>query len=247
MLTTELGAGNLANPVTPEELRLGKRRHMLMRDKIRYETFLQQFGFDPPKKYRMDFALLAHNEVLVRTKLMLLLKQGHNWGSAMDTMQVTLETHFFLKNPYTDEEKTAKKVEALAAQNKALMDAQNSLKAKLAQKGTKGAGKGGPKGDKKGSWQGGYGAWGTGNQASQYQPYAPTMQYLEKDTATGKYYCRKLNRNVPHDASQCQYLHQCSWLHCPNRATCPGAYMHDKTCPPTGPPTKGKGKKGKGK
>ena len=82
MLTCELGVGNLLNPTPP-----GEPDHMEVKDKIFYETLLQRFGLDPPPKIRMDFEILKANEIRLRSNIMLLLKDGYRWGTALAKLE----------------------------------------------------------------------------------------------------------------------------------------------------------------
>ena len=85
----------------------------------------------------------------------------------------------------------------------------------------KGADKGQGGGQSKCKGQGNYQKWqgdarpkgGTEN-----HPYCP--EFLQKDSKTGRAYCRKYNHGVDHDKKACHYLDECSWFVCKNRKNC---------------------------
>ena len=103
------------------------------------------------------------------------------------------------------------------------------LKKRLANRGNPGnKGKdGGKKGKGKGGQSKGKGGYGRWTDTGGMNFHAGEV-FLQTCPQTGKAYCRKKNRNQQHDEKQCDHLHECNWVHCKDRKTCPGAYVHKK-------------------
>ena len=137
-----------------------------------------------------------------------------------------IESSFWLRSATTEEEKQRKVMEDMKRRHATLEKEIAALKKRPPTKpGLNLTGKD-DKGKGKGKGKGGYGAWET-QKGPRADPYKESP-FLQKDPDTGKEYCRKKNRNIPCDETKCSHLHWCSWLHCPDRKTCPGAYKHKK-------------------
>ena len=228
-LFIELAVGNMANPKQAGEL-----PHMTHTDKIVWETFLMQFGFDPPVRVRMEFEHLVFAEYHCRAALMLLFKHGHTWATAVAKLQSKLEAKFMLRMETTTEPEEVRKM-------KQMQNELNRQKEELARVKKTAANR------SKGSWDrwSPYESTNKGDKGGKKGGGKGDGYFLEKCPTTGTAYCRRKNLNQPHDESNCQYLHQCNWSKCPDRTTCEGAFKHKKFdyCPPTG--KKGKHKGGK--
>ena len=143
-----------------------------------------------------------------------------------------IQSSFWLRSATSDEEKQRKALEEQKRRAAKVERELEELKKRLASKGSskgknnwgkdggkKGKGKGdGPKG------KGGYGRWtDTGG-----LNFHAGEVFLQTCQTTGKPYCRKKNRNQQHDESQCPHVHECNWVHCPDRKNCKGAFVHKK-------------------
>ena len=215
-LFSELAVGNLMYPVEP-----GQQPFMTMADKIKYETILQDHGFDPPVKRRMELADLMKAEKTLRTHLMQELKNGCNWKQALKNLAVHIQTTFRLQTvtvhdtkAQQEAEKRQKEVSSLKTTVSQLQNQLKSLQSRTKSQDTGG----GNRDQSYGRWKGGKGdKKGKGDNP-----------YLQKDK-DGTYYCRRKNMNKEHDEKACKYLHHCNWLACDfpgGRSKCPGAYTH---------------------